>query len=105
MVDSPELEDVERLECSWSMSKRFCCGIDHERHRLLIARISSEGVESYQWINQTLVGLPNILTQPDDTVICYVENNSSQLLSIIINPNETDSINIHQRGTISKSDS
>jgi hypothetical protein len=98
IIDSPEIQEIERMECCWSINKRYCFGVDNEANRLLIVVMDINGIESYHHINQSVIGLPNVLTQSDNTVVCYVEGNDSNLLSITINPINNDSINVHQRG-------
>jgi hypothetical protein len=97
IIDSPEIQEIERMECCWSINKRYCFGVDNEANRLLIVVMDINGIESYH-INQSVIGLPNVLTQSDNTVVCYVEGNDSNLLSITVNPINNDSINVHQRG-------
>jgi hypothetical protein len=98
IIDSPEIQEIERMECCWSINKRYCFGVDNEANRLLIVVMDINGIESYHHINQSVIGLPNVLTQSDNTVVCYVEGNDSNLLSITVNPINNDSINVHQRG-------
>lgn len=100
LVDTPDIEDVERFECSWSANRRFCFGIDSEAQRILIMTISLRGVESYRWINQSVIGLPNVLTLDNGTVICYIESTDSRLLSIQIDPRALDTANIERRGIL-----
>jgi hypothetical protein len=56
------------------------------------------GIQSYQHINQSVIGLPNVLTQADNTVVCYVEGMDSNLLSVTIDPKNNDLLSVHQRG-------
>lgn len=97
LLDSPEIQEIERSECSWLINKRYCFGIDNEMNRLLIFIIDINGIESYYRINQSVIGLPNVLTQIDQTVVCYVETNNSNLISITIDPKSKDSLLVHQR--------
>ena len=98
IVDSPEIQEIERIECSWSRNKRYCFGVDNEANKLLIVIININGTESYHYINQSVIGLPNVLTQSDKTVVCYVEGNDSNLLSITIDPINNDLLTVQQRG-------
>jgi hypothetical protein len=103
LVDSPEFEDIERLECSWSTNKRYCFGINQDTSQLWLTIIGRQGIESSQSINQSVIGLPNVLTQIDQTVRCYVEGINSSLLSITIDPRRNDSIDVSTRGEKSES--
>lgn len=98
LVDSPELGDIERLECSWSMNKRYCFGINRETNQLWLTIIGRQGIESSQQINQSVIGLPNVFTQIDQTVRCYVEGFNSTLLSITVDPKRNESIDVSPRG-------
>ena len=97
LLDSPEIQEIERSECCWLINKRYCFGIDNETNRLLIFIIDINGIESYHRINQSVIGLPNVLTQMDQTVVCYVESNSSNLISITIDPKNQELLSVHQR--------
>jgi len=97
LLDSPEIQEIERIECCWSINKRYCFGIDNETNKLLIFIIDRNGIESYNHINQSVIGLPNVLTQSDNTVVCYVESNNSNLISITIDPKNNDLLTVHQR--------
>ena len=97
LVDSPEIKEIERVECTWSINKRYCFGVDNDLNKLLIAIIDINGIESYQYINESVIGLPNVLTQTDDKVVGYVETNNSNLLSITIDPKNNDLLTVHQR--------
>jgi hypothetical protein len=101
LLDSPEIQEIERMECSWSINKRYCFGVDNDANKLLIVIIDINGIESYHYINQSVIGLPNVLTQTDNTVVCYVETNNSNLLSITINPKNNDLLTVHQRDGMS----
>jgi hypothetical protein len=96
LLDSPEIQELERIECSWSITKRYCFGVDNETNKLLIFIIDINGIESYHHINHSVIGLPNVLTQSDNTVVCYVEGNNSNLLSITIDPKNNDHLTVHQ---------
>ncbi|CAF3426673.1 unnamed protein product [Rotaria socialis] len=98
IVDSPEIQEIERIECCWSISKRYCFGIDSETNRLLIVIIDINGIESYHHINQSVIGLPNVLRQADNSVVCYIEGDDSNLFSITIDPKNNDLLTVHQRG-------
>ncbi|CAF1205385.1 unnamed protein product [Rotaria sordida] len=98
ILDSPEIQEIERIECCWSINKRYCFGIDSETNKLLIVIIDINGIESYRHINQSVIGLPNVLRQIDNTIVCYVEGNDSNLLSITIDPKNNDLLTVHQRG-------
>lgn len=97
LLDSPEIQEIERIECSWSITKRYCFGIDNEKNQLLIFIIDINGIQSYHYINQSVIGLPNVLTQSDNTIVCYVEGNNSNLFSVTIDPNNNDLLAVHQR--------
>jgi len=97
LLDSPDIQEIERSECTWSITKRYCFGVDNETNKLLIFIIDIHGVESYHHINHSVIGLPNVFTQIDQTVVCYVESNNSNLISITINPNTNDSLAVQQR--------
>lgn len=98
LVDSPEIEDMNHLECSWSMNKRFCFGIHSETNHLWFFVLDRQGIESFHQFNQSAVGLLNVLTQIDQNVICYVEDFNSNLLSIRIDPKTNNSISLTIRG-------
>lgn len=98
LLDSPEIQQTERMECCWSIKKRYCFGIDNEENKLLIVIIGINGIESYRRINQSVIGLPNVLTELDNKVVCYVESNESNLLSITIDPAKSDLLTVQQRG-------
>ena len=97
LVDSPELQAIERMECSWSRGKRYCFGINNDAKRLLIVMIDLHGIESFHHVNQSVIGLPNVLTQGDGKVVCYIEGNESTLLSITVDPATNDQISVHRR--------
>ncbi|UJR30285.1 hypothetical protein I4U23_017823 [Adineta vaga] len=97
ILDSPEIQELERIECSWSSNRRYCFGIDNETNKLLIFIIDKYGIQSYYQINQFVIGLPNVLTQYDHTIVCYVESNNSNLISITIDPNNNNLLTVHQR--------
>ena len=97
LVDSPELQAIERMACSWSRGKRYCFGIHNDATRLLIVIIDLHGIESFHHVNQSVIGIPNILTQADGKVVCYVEGNDSTLLSITVDPAINDQISLHRR--------
>lgn len=97
ILDSPEIQELERVECTWAAAKRYCFGVDNETNRLLIFIVDKTGIESYHSINHSVVGLPNVLTQVDDTVVCYVETNDSNLISITIDPKNNHSLVVQQR--------
>ncbi|CAF0981751.1 unnamed protein product [Adineta steineri] len=97
LLDSPEIQELERIECCWSRNKRYCFGVDNEANKLLIFIIDKNGIESYHHINQSVIGLPNVLTQSDDNVVCYVESNNSNLISITIDTENNDLLTVHQR--------
>lgn len=96
IVDSPEIEDIERIECSWAINKRYCFGVDNEANRLLIVIIDRNGIESYLNINQSVIGLPNVVRQVDNTVVCYIESNDSNLISITIDPKNNDLLTVRE---------
>ena len=98
IVDSPEFEDLERLACSWAMEKRYCFGINRDTSQLWLTIIARDGIESSRRINQSVIGLPNVLTQIDQTVRCYIEGVNSTLLSITVDPRRNDSIELLPRG-------
>jgi hypothetical protein len=102
LLDSPAIQEIERLECCWSINKRYCFGVDNESNKLLIFIIDINGIESYHRINQSVIGLPNVLTQSDNTVVCYVESMNSTLLSITIDPKNNDLLTVHQRDSRSR---
>jgi len=97
LLDSPEIKEIDRIECCWSINKRYCFGIDNETNKLLIFFIDINGIESYHYINQSVIGLPNVLTQFDNTIVCYVEGNNSNLFSITIDPKNNDLLIVQQR--------
>ena len=103
LVDSPEIEDMNRLECSWSTNKRYCFGIHSETNHLWIFTLDRQGIETFRQLNQSVVGLVNVLTLSDQRVICYVEGLNSDLLSIAIDPKTNDSMTVAVRGQCSRS--
>ena len=98
LLDSPQMQEIERIECCWSVNKRYCFGIDSETNKLLIIIIDITGIEAYRYINQSVIGLPSVLTQSDNTVICYAEGKDSSLLSVTIDPKNSDLLTVHKRG-------
>lgn len=97
ILDSPDIQELERIECSWTENKRYCFGIDNEMNKLLIFTIDRHGILSFYHINEPVIGLPNVLTQFDGTVVCYVETNHSNLVSITIDPKNSDLLIVDQR--------
>ncbi|CAF1164244.1 unnamed protein product, partial [Didymodactylos carnosus] len=98
LVDSPTFKEVERIECASTNNKRYCFGIQSDTNQLLITTIGIDGIRTFNNISEPVIGLPNVLTQPDGTIVCYVEGSDSNLISITMDPKVNDTIRVHERG-------